>query len=304
MPRATDHDVSASEPPRATPAEAQATQEMAAAAGPEFACRSCAAPLDALQRYCLHCGSPIPGAAPSLDSALAAAVPAAAASTTTVATRRITRPTAALGVAGAAGALLLAVLLGALIAGDDDPRPQPVRVNVPAAKAPVVNVAAPAAGAPAAEAAFVSDWPDKDGWTVRLQALPKAGTMPSAVTAAKSAATTGGAKDVGALDSDEYSSLDGRQYVIYSGVFRTKRQATRALRGLKRRFPDAAVVRVASGGRARTASRNELGDLQSRSGDDYVRRSKRLPDRVRSQGRPPPRDDAAPGAGDTAEEIG
>lgn len=45
-------------------------------------------------------------------------------------------------------------------------------------------------------------------------------------------------------------------------------------------------------------------DLNSASGEDYQRRSARLPDTVALPGEPPPRDDKAPGGGSGAETIG
>ena len=45
-------------------------------------------------------------------------------------------------------------------------------------------------------------------------------------------------------------------------------------------------------------------DLNSASGEDYQRKSARLPDTVALPGKPPPRDDKAPGGGSGAETIG
>jgi hypothetical protein len=64
---------------------------------------------------------------------------------------------------------------------------------------------------------------------VQLQALPKDGTTPEAVATAKSDATASGAADVGALDSDEYPSLDGGRYAIYSTVSMSKADAESVL---------------------------------------------------------------------------
>jgi hypothetical protein len=45
-------------------------------------------------------------------------------------------------------------------------------------------------------------------------------------------------------------------------------------------------------------------DLNSATGEDYQRKSARLPDTVALPGKPPPRDDKAPGGGSGAETIG
>jgi hypothetical protein len=167
-------------------------------------------------------------------------------------------------------------------------------------------VTVPAAPAAAAPVAFASDWSGEDGWTIALETLPKDGTDPAAVTAAKSAATGKGAKDVGALDSDEYPSLDTGEYVVYSGVFDTKKAATAALRKLEEDFPDAEVVEVSAteaGGAARVEkdakklSDKALEDLNKASGDDYVEKSKKLPDKIAPEGKPPAKDDKKPGGG-------
>ena len=84
----------------------------------------------------------------------------------------------------------------------------------------------------------------------------------SAVNAAKSDAQSKGATDVGALDSDDFSSLDGGNYVIYAGVFDSKKQAKKELRGLKADFPGAKVVQVSAGGGL--ASEGDAGALSGK----------------------------------------
>lgn len=286
-------------------------------------CAACGAPLAADQKYCLNCGerrtgvplgledlTPAP-AVPTEDPEPAAAAPPAPRSIP------LTPATAAAGV----GSLLVAVLVGAGIAGITSKTPQ---VNMPAAKAPVVNVAGGAAGASdaatATPAAFTSDWTGEDGWTIQLQTLPKDGTDAAAVQAAKDAATAKGAPDVGALDSDEYPSLDPGNYVIYSGVYASKKEATAALKELKGDFPEAKVIEVSSsaGGAedaaaaaaatgaksADTADAEELEQLNNASGDKYVEQSKKLKDTTAIEGTPPPKDNKPAGGGSEAETIG
>src|SRR6185436_19575859 len=94
-------------------------------------------------------------------------------------------------------------------------------------------------------ATFIPDWQvGQNGWTVQLKTLPKDGTTPEAVAAAKTEATGQGVAEVGALDSDAFPSLDGGNYVIYSGVKTTKKDAEDALSGIQANFPDAKVVEV------------------------------------------------------------
>jgi hypothetical protein len=179
------------------------------------------------------------------------------------------------------------------------------------AAAPQVISVGGAAGGPATSSAstgpkFTGDWPaGKDGYTVELKALPKAGTQPAAVAAAKSDAGSKGAANVGALDSDSYASLSGGQYVVYSGVYKTQAEAAKALKGLKAKFPQAKVIHVAqsggasasSAGPAATVSRQQLNSLNNTSGSDYFKKSSKLPKKIAIPGPPPATDKKAPGGG-------
>ena len=60
--------------------------------------------------------------------------------------------------------------------------------------------------------------------------------------------STDGAIDAAVLDSDLYASLPPGNYVIYSGVYTDRESAEVAFKGLRRSFPDAAVVEVSTGG--------------------------------------------------------
>lgn len=283
-------------------------------------CTVCGAALAADQRYCLNCGERRAGVPLGLERHVAedavSAAPVEPDATAAPGPRSI--PLTPATAAGGVGALLAAVLLGAGIAGLTSKTPE---VNVPAAKAPVVNVAG---GAPsgatatpaAAPATFTGDW-SGEGWTIQLQTLPKDGTDPTAVQAAKDAATGKGATDVGALDSDEYASLDPGLYVVYAGVYASKKEATAALKDLKTNFPDAKVVEVSTsaGGTsgastttkdADTADSKDLQDLNKASGDAYVDKSKKLKDITAIEGAPPPKDNKPAGgdSGGDAETIG
>lgn len=275
------------EPMPAQPAEPVPTDAGDPVAAP---CPSCSGGLHADQRYCLNCGEPVAGLAPTLESSFRTSSSAAVIPAPRLRRSSTLGPLAALGGATLTGALLTALLIAAL--GGNTPAP--IAVNVPAAKAPVVNVAAPSAGGATTEAPFVSDWPGGNRWTVQLQAMPKSGTTPSAVAAAKAAATSAGAADVGALDSDEHPSLDTGNYLVYSGVFRTKAQATAAAARLASRFAGAKAVRVASAPppKATKATKEKLEDLRDSSGDEYTEKSKKLPDSVVTPGPTAPKKDA------------
>jgi hypothetical protein len=171
----------------------------------------------------------------------------------------------------------------------------------------VISVAsAPSTGSPTSttastESPFTSDWPaGKSGYTVQLQTLPQSGTTVAAVESAKSAASAKGAKAVGALKSEEFSSLGAGNYVIYSGVYHKQAEAEKALASAKKSFPGAKVLNI-SNHRASSSSDAEpptsspggvgqseshpappsvLNSEKSVKGKGYEEKSKNLPDVV------------------------
>ncbi len=219
------------------------------------------------------------------------------------------RPVSPLAIGAGLGIFVIALLLGILIGNGGDSGKQV------AAAPPVIKVTAPAASAaPTQPAAFTSDWPaGKDGFTIQLQALPKNSTQPPQVDQAKSAAQSKGAPAVGALDSDSFQSLDPGNYVIYAGIFATRKQAVRALKGLKK-FPGAKVVQVsASGGgslsgngdagalsgkkKSATVGKKQLQQLKNLSPDQYQKKANKLPNTTKLPGKAPPKDKKKAGGG-------
>jgi hypothetical protein len=293
------------------------TESIASSASPAKvtgSCASCGAPLADDQRYCLQCGerrvpmsSVLLAGTPAGASAASVAVPASAppgsappgsappgfappggrAADGTPSGNAVT-------VIAGVGVLLLAMGVGVLIGRSG-------AAKTTAAPAEVITVAAPSATgtAPVAptEASFTNDWPSgSKGYTVQLRTLPEAGTQVSAVNAAKAAATAKGAKAVGALKSSDFSSLTAGSYVIYSGDYKKRSEAERALPGLRRSFPGATVIAVSnssssssthssgsaggSGGgssNSHPASPSVLEPLKGTKGKTYEEKSKALP---------------------------
>jgi hypothetical protein len=152
----------------------------------------------------------------------------------------------------------------------------------------------------AAEPSFTSDWPaGESGYTVELQTLPAPATNASAVESAKSAASAKGAKAVGALKSEEFTSLNAGSDVIYSGIYTKKPEAEKALVGLKKTFVGAKVIKVSNGESGATSESNTgasskgtgsseshpapptvLKSLKGAKGKSYEEKSKALPDVV------------------------
>lgn len=270
-------------------------------------CARCGAPLAEDQRYCLECGerrtpmsSVLLGGPPSPDAARPEAAVRPPSGSGSLPAGNAGRGNAVTVIAGV-GVLLLAMGVGVLIGRAGASKQS-------AAPAQVISVGAtPAGSVPSSSAegsSFTDEWPSgTSGYTVQLQTLPQASTQVSAVEAAKSSAGAKGAKGVGALKSEDFSSLAAGNYVIYSGVYHKKAEADAALAALKKNFPGAAVVKVAngaskspSGGAAgggsssggsgtgssgsHTAPPSVVESLKSSSGKSYEEKSKNLPNVV------------------------
>ena len=285
------------------------TESIASSSSPEAdlaaQCASCAALLGADQRYCLECGERRLPISAFLLGGLASAGEAGASPSSPPPSTPAIPPGAGEGqrsstltVIAGVGVLLLAMGVGVLIGRSG-------AVKQSAAPAQVISVGStPAAsvGATASES-FSDGWPSgTSGYTVQLQTLPQAGTLVSAVQAAKRAASAKGAKGVGALKSEDFSSLPAGNYVIYAGVDHNKAEAEKALAGLRKSFPGATVVRVASRGASSSsqgaqspggssssgagsslshpASPSVLEGLKNSKGKSYEEKSKNLPDVV------------------------
>jgi hypothetical protein len=229
--------------------ESIASPSTSAAQAPA-ACSRCGAPLAEDQRYCLQCGE----RRVAMSSFLAGETSAAGAAATpagppqppgpVVRAQEGGSPNNTLLVIAGVGVLLLAMGVGVLIGRSMAPKQT-------AAPAEVVTVgAAPGALASTSAAeSFSDDWPaGKTAYTVQLQTLPEAGTTVVAVTAAKTAAGGKGASAVGALKSADFSSLTAGSYIIYSGEYKNRAEAEKALKGLTKSFPSATVIRVSNGG--------------------------------------------------------
>lgn len=273
-------------------------------------CPACGSPLDSDQRYCLNCGrrradTRVPYAEMLTGRSAEDVLPDD--EVEELPPRRFTGPPVTVA-AAAGGAFLvsLGVLLGTL-GGNEEP----VRVaSAPAPQKPaniVVNTNGQGGGSGSGEESagateeFKSDWPEgKNGYTVQLQALPKDDV--AAVNSAKSDAEGKGAKDVGALDSDEYTSLKEGQYVVYSGVFTgkdAKKKAGAALKRLKKKFKQAKVVKVAVddlGAKGETkeekvkkVDKSTLKDLENATGEEQQKKSAKLPDTLQAPGKLPPK---------------
>ncbi len=295
-------------------------------ATPGAPCASCGSPLAADQRYCLNCGTrraerrvPVEatgGPSGALGTGRRGPAPVAPGGGP-VAVERLG------GAWGVAALLLLALGVGVIIGnqGGDNAsvaaRPPEVTIDAGAvgatAGSPIANTTPP-----------TDEWPDRDGFTVQLGELPKATTDQAAADAAKAAASAKGADAPGILDAGIHGLTDG-QLVLYSGVFSKRKEATAALEDLKGAYPDARVVEVkatsstsgaatagdspddAAGStpsKPATVSKSKLKETEKLSPEAFQKQSKKLPKTTALPGKPPPKDNAAPGGGSEAETIG
>jgi hypothetical protein len=285
-------------------------------------CPACGAPLAADQRYCLNCGRRRAGARVPYADLLAGRAPEevlapAASPPPPPAPSRRTVPLglAAAGAGAIAAVLLVGVLIGAATGGSD----QPTRLVASPTRQqpPVINVNAGGSSSSSGDQQFTSDWSGEDGWTVQLQTLSKDSSQVSDVDQAKSDAQSKGATDVGALDSDEYTSLDPGNYVVYSGAYTgkdAKKKAQAAAKKLKKDFPDAKAVKVSAGDvpgaegtrpeeKVKQVDQSQLQDLQNSTGEEQQKKSAKLPDTVGLGGKPPPKDKGKAGGGTPSQEI-
>jgi hypothetical protein len=200
------------------------------------------------QRYCLSCGM-------RRGDPRVAATPADGAAAPDRVTAAQQRPgdvsplAAVIGIALLGGMLLIGVLIGRS-GSNDNQQPAPIVQVDSGQTTPAASTTTPTTPAtpPPATGAVTTDWPtDAHGFTIQLSVVPKEGATQDIVDAAKVAATSNGAANVGALDSDLYPSLDPGSYVIYSGRYSSRKPAVTALGKLGAGFPDATVIEVGPG---------------------------------------------------------
>jgi hypothetical protein len=283
-------------------------------------CPSCRAAVAEDQSYCLSCGARQARARARVEPA--AAGPVAAPSELVpsgLAPERDWTPVVALGgLAVLALVLVIGVLIGRSGQGTTKAAaaPQVIQLQGSGAGAATPTGTGAAGGSTAAAVGKISDeWPSgKSGWTVALQSLAKSGATPGSVNAAKSAASRKGANKVGVLDASNYTAL-GSGYVIYSGLYSSRAQATAALAKLKKSFPSANVVHVvqpggggggggagASSGPPPSAAQQQAGaaaiqSLTNCSGSACSKAARKITQPIATPGAAPPKDKKAAGGG-------
>jgi hypothetical protein len=209
--------------------------------------------------------------------------------------------------------LILGVFIGQGSGNDTDK----LAAALAAQKPPVVNVGGGGAttATATADVTLTSDYSLAEGYAVQLQTIPQAGADQAAVDAAKAAATAKGATAVGFINPSDHAVTPdpgADKYVIYSGEFKKKPDAEKALKKLKAKFPDATVVAVkASAGEGGTElgtgtngkavhsakdykpsakrvaeDKKKVEDLQDKTGEDYRKAQNDLPAEIDIPGDP------------------
>lgn len=261
-------------------------------------CGQCGAPLDERQRYCVECGTSRrhPSDPVARHFTLAARREAPVAEVVAPARGRSDLRLTAIVLALLPAAAALGVLVGNHGSGSDDKQLLAALRAQPAA-------AAAGTTSGAAAAAVTSDFSLGTGYVVQLRTLA-AGTSAAAVAKAKRDARAKGAPDVGVIDPKDFrlKPSSAGAYVLYSGEFRTRAAARRALSKLRKRFPKAVVVAVGStiAGHDKaakiaaedavirkhpTAKQKSDGakivqQIQAKRGKSYVEQQQQLPDTI------------------------
>ena len=214
-------------------------------------CEQCQAPVDRDQRYCVRCGARQSHARNPATSYFATA----ARSRRTGAPQR--RPDGLL--RGPAFALFLVLLplgvgVGVLVgrsgsSNNTDKLIAALQKQQPVvASAPTTGAPATAASSAASAGSLASDFALQRGFAIKLSTLPIQGTGQAAVLRAELQARAKGASQVGLINPKDFKLTPAQSpssYVIFSGQFKTRAEAVKALARLKSRFPGAAVIAVA-----------------------------------------------------------
>jgi hypothetical protein len=220
-------------------------------------CDGCGALVERDQRYCVTCGAHRrhvhdPAAsylakttARSRSNARAAARPS---------TKRRAR-TPGLGTALVFAVIPLAVGLGVLVGRSSNNGDAKLLAALRAQKPEVIGGGGGTGGTAVSAgtsntqtaATLKSDFPYQSGYSVQLQTLPAHGTDRASVDKAEHGAESKGAKHVGLIVASAFQitpAPTGAGYLIYSGAYKAKADAEKALSALRGKFSSAKVIQI------------------------------------------------------------
>ncbi len=224
---------------------------------PYTPCEQCGAALDRQQRYCLSCGTRRKHVYDPASRFLAGATRRQKPAVTSVPP---SRSGGTISVLTLVAVLLIPVALGlGVLVGRSSPNADSKQLaaalRAPAASAGTGSGATSGAGAAASSASqsgtstssklAVGNWTRSSGYTVQLSTLPH-GTTPAAAARLEQADRQKGAPSVGILASSAYkvTPAPAGAYVIYTGSYASAAEASKALTGLRSKFPAAHVIHV------------------------------------------------------------
>jgi hypothetical protein len=225
-------------------------------------CEECGAPLDEKQRYCVSCG------ARRRDKGGPAVQYFASAGKRRRGTGKAGGPSGARAAAVLFFVVLpIAVAIGVLVGkgnGNDNKDLADALANL-RANGGGTQLASTSASTPIA-----SDWTLDAGYTVELKTLPSSSDQ-AAVDAAKKDATSKGAPDVGIINPADFTvtpAPQGGGLVLYSGQYKSKAEAIKALTKVKDKFLGAVVVSVKrnTGGEGQLVNKTAYGDVHKVDG--------------------------------------
>jgi hypothetical protein len=236
--------------------------DLAEGGGPYEACDHCSAPVDVNQRYCVVCGTRRKHVYDPAARYLSGATSLARAQRSPARASSARRGRSfGLGPAAALVLIPLAVAVGVLVGRAGSSNDGKLLAALKAQKPTVVSVGggsgtaasggSAASTVAASSSTLTSTFSLTKGFTVELQAI--AHPTQSSVNAAEQTARTKGASAVGLITPSGFKltpAPPSGEAVIYSGQFSTRAAANSALAKLKRTFPSAKVVAVASNGSA------------------------------------------------------
>jgi len=220
--------------------------------GPQYLlCEQCQAPVERDQRYCVRCGARQSHARNPATSYFA----------TAARNRRTAAPQQRSEgfLRGPAFALFLVLLplgvgIGVLVGRSGSSNNNDKLISALQKQQPVVassrgssGASAPVAASAASSSNLPSDFALQRGFAVKLSTLPIQGTDQSAVASAEQAARAKGASQVGLINPKDFTLTPAQgasSYLIFSGQFKARAQAMKALAKLKPRFPGAEVIAV------------------------------------------------------------
>jgi hypothetical protein len=207
---------------------------------PPFRCARCGAPGDTGQRYCLHCGAPMPGAPtrsrPLLWAAVLLALAAAAGTGIALgarSARHASEPTLLTTAPPPPSTTLTTVAISSTPATTSLPPTEPTLTTgtLPTAPGPPSTAATTTPPPPPTTPPShgLASWPSgRRGYTVILVSIAESAGREAAVRQAREASRRGLA-GTGVLLSTEHSSLHPGYWVVFTGKYGSQARAQAAL---------------------------------------------------------------------------